>query len=108
MSKHYKKQLKDGSSLESIDFIQSVMGEYFQYGCWFNILKYPVRAYDKHKTPIADIKKTMHYCLFLLNDLHGKQATFNQEKLFDIFACLEIKPKSRFRNIINKIFRRTA
>lgn len=94
-SSHYIKEMKNGTKLESINFIQSVMGYKFQYGCWFNVLKYPVRAYDKHDSPVADIKKTMHYCLFWLNDLCGNSATDFQDKLFDLFCDVEGVEKSK-------------
>lgn len=90
-NKHYKKTLKDGTPLESIEYLQGIMGDKFQYGCWFNELKYGSRMYDKHKTPIEDIKKIMHFCLFHLNDLHGNLATTHEEKLFEIFELIENK-----------------
>lgn len=92
---HYSKTMKDGSKQESINFYQGVMGDKFQYGCWFNVLKYPVRVYDKHDSPVADIKKTMHYCLFWLNDLCGNSATDFQEKLFELFCDIEGVEKSK-------------
>lgn len=100
-SNHYTKKMKNGNKLESIDYIQSVMGDKFQYGCWFNILKYPARAYDKHENPADDIKKTMHYCLFLLNDLAGREATHNQVRLFRMFEDVERCSNEIYSNEIN-------
>ncbi|MBF0714517.1 DUF3310 domain-containing protein [Gemella sp. GH3] len=86
---HYIKTDAKGNKQESIDWVQSVMGDRFQYGCWFNVLKYPIRIYDKHETPNADIKKVMHYCLFWLNDLNGNSASAYQEDLFELFKKIE-------------------
>lgn len=88
-NRHYTKTDANGNKQESIDWVQSVMGDKFQYGCWFNVLKYPIRVYEKHDTPNADIKKIMHYCLFWLNDLNGNASTSYQDDLFELFKKIE-------------------
>ena len=56
---------------ESIDVIQQVVND-FGSVCQANILKYGIRANKKHDNPKDDIKKTIRYVYFCLNNLEVK------------------------------------
>lgn len=71
---YYLKTLKNNTSIETIDIMQATVND-FESVCQANILKYVMRAIDKHDNPQADIKKIIDYCNFWLNHLSGKMAS---------------------------------
>ena len=71
---YYLKTLKNNTSIETIDIIQATVND-FESVCQANILKYVMRAIDKHDSPQADIKKIIDYCNFWLNHLNSEMAT---------------------------------
>lgn len=87
-------------NFETIDLIQDIVKD-FGSVCQANILKYGIRANKKHDEPQDDIKKTIRYCEFWLNDLEGLKASEKRSEEIAVFDKLNDLLTDQEKDVIN-------